>query len=172
MSTLDSARPVRNCLILGAMLLVVACSPANPFDGEWLDAAGRPVPDESEEGEGFVLDTWVVTGHCEWGSATFLLISWPPGRVDADWVTSDIDDGTVRMYVRDPEGLFAGGGLFPGSLVGEFDADADVPASAETSGLHRGDWEIWTSADDDALYLVGPERAERWQRARTYIGCA
>lgn len=139
---------------------------SDPFDGVWLDAEGRPVPDDEPEGEGFVLDTWVGPGHCDWGSATFLLVAWPPGRVDADFVTSDIDDGSARLFVRDPERLF------DGSLLGTLDLDAELPASATATGLHRGDWEIWVTDEDEVLYVVGPDRTERWQRSPTGIWCA
>jgi len=155
-------------LVTLLFILVAGCSVfhGNPFVGDWLDAAGSPVPDEDVEGEGFVLDSFVGSGHCDWDSATFLLISWPPGRVDDDWVTSDIDDGTVRLYVRDPDAIFAS------SLQGEFNADAELPTDAVATGLHRERWEIWTSPDDAAIYLVGPDHVEQWQRATTFIGCA
>lgn len=149
--------------------LVVGCNGSDEFVGDWQDADGNVLPDESFEGEGFVIDSWRVTGHCDWGSATFLLLSWPPGRVDDDWVTSDIEDGTVRLYVRDPDGLF--GDL----LTGEFNSDVGIPDGARTTGIHLGGWEIFLtdgSGDDQTILLAGPDRVEEWQRASTFIGCA
>jgi len=165
-----------HCLVLVSVLTLSACyndapgipepptRPANGFVGQWLDADGRPVPDQSVEGEGLVVKTWVVTGHCEWASVTFMLIAWPPGRVAVE------NDEAVRQYVRDPEDLFEKEGIFTTALAGEFDPDAELPAAAVATGLHREGWEIWTG-DEDSLYLVGPDRTERWQRARDQIWC-
>lgn len=176
MSDSRAAGLARTGLVLGTVLVLAACTLANPFVGEWLDADGRPVPDASVEGEGLVLKTWVVTGHCEWGAVTFMLIAWPPGQVDEELgLPTDVEDGSVRQYVRDPEKVFEEEGIFSGALAGDFDADAELPASAVATGLHHeahdGRWEIWTGDDQDALYVVGPDRTERWQRARDYIGC-
>jgi len=150
---------------------VLALAACNPYVGKWLDADGQPVPDRSVQGEGLVVQTYVVTGHCDWGAATFLLIAWPPGRVEHGNVPSAISDGTARMYVRDPERIFAPEGVSPAGLAGDFEANAELPASAVATGLHREGWEIWTGQDEDSLYLVGPDRTERWQRAGHFITC-
>lgn len=160
---------IRMAALMAVVALIAGCSGSNEFVGDWRDADGAVLPDESVEGEGFVIDSWRVTGHCDWGSATFLLLSWPPGRVDDDWVESDIEDGTVRLYVRDPEGLFAD------LLIGEFNTDAGTPDGATRTGIHLGDWEILfidRGPDDQTILLAGPDRVEQWQRATTFIGCA
>lgn len=159
---------IRLVAVVAVAALVSGCGGSDEFVGDWRDAEGNVLPDESVEGEGFVIDSWRVTGHCDWGSARFLLLSWPPGRVDDDWVTSDIDDGTARLYVRDPDGLFAD------MLIGEFNPDVGVPDGATKTGIHLGDWEILvtdTAANDQTILLAGRDRVEEWQRAPVFIGC-
>jgi hypothetical protein len=39
--------------------------------------------------------------HCAGQSVTFLAMAWPPGKA-----ASSIDAGTVRQYVRDPDGAY------------------------------------------------------------------
>ena len=158
----------RMFVTVAVSVILLGCSGSNEFVGEWRDANGNVLPDESTEGEGFVIDSWRVTGHCDWGSATFLLLSWPPGRLHDDWVTSDIEDGTVRLYVRDPEGLFQD------LLLGEFAPDVGVPDGATTTGIHLGEWEILLvgGGADTTILLKGADRVEEWQRATTFIACA
>jgi hypothetical protein len=102
------------------------------------------------------LDKTVISardylGTCSWETALFLEVGWPLGTVAA---TSE----TTRLFVRDPEGIFA-------DVESErFDAQAELPTDAKHTGFHRGTWELWTSASiaDRAVFLVNGSTVEKW----------
>jgi hypothetical protein len=99
--------------------------------------------------------------HCGWGSATFLTIGWPLGVVPRD-------STQARLYVRDPDGLFADRTLAP------FNASTLLPASAVDTGYRYGTDQLWMdeASVDGLVYLVRGGVVEQWPRGRDDIGCA
>jgi hypothetical protein len=80
--------------------------------------------------------------HCGWEAASFL-------RYRNEW------------YVGDPEGV-----LPPGGTALPYDPGAVPPSDAVATGFREGDRELWTSMSvgRDAVFIVTPERVERWPR--------
>lgn len=100
-------------------------------------------------------------GVCDWGAALFPEMGWPVGTA-----VSSLEAG--KLFVRDPEGTFAG-------MTGDrFDARADLPADAVNTGFHRGVWELWVSPShgDTAVFLVNGDRVERWPLLPTAPACS
>lgn len=97
---------------------------------------------------GLILIAQRGPSHCDWESATFLGY---PARGD--------------QFVRDPQGLFDQG------LVGRYDGNATLPDDADRTGYRQGEDVLWEAANGDALYVVRPDRVERWPRATGPIGC-
>jgi hypothetical protein len=127
-----------------------------PPDGPWLDAQGGPLPDGA-------LTIFRGHEHCDWQPVTFMDLGWPLGTP----VASPLQENTYRQYVRDPEGVLHS------SFSLSFDLDPTLPAAAETTGYHSGDWELWIneSEADRFIYLVNGARVERWPRADPPIYC-
>ena len=98
--------------------------------------------------------------HCDWQSATILTIGWPLGTVAQN-------SGHSRSYIRDPSGVM--GGTYKQRLV----KDAQLPATAKSTGYKLGSIDVYLSpADqDEAVYLVAPSGTERWPRADPMFGC-
>jgi hypothetical protein len=90
-------------------------------------------------------------GTCNWETALFLEVGWPLGTV------ADTPD-TTRLFVRDPDGIFADAESVA------FEAQAELPVDAINTGFHRGTWELWTSATiaDKAAFLVNGNTVEKW----------
>lgn len=130
--------------------------PGHPELAEpWCDASGEGVVLVEDQ-----IGSHIGPGHCGWESVSFLYLGWPPGEV--------IDGYTVRQFVRDPRGEF------PRGLATEYDGDARLPARAYSTGISNGHVEIWLdpASGEDAVYMVGAGRVERWPRAKSIIGCA
>jgi hypothetical protein len=88
--------------------------------------------------------------HCDWGSATFLLIGANPG----------IDEAFHGQYVRDPEDLFTE------LLADEFVADIDRPEDADFTGYSTSKLKLWIAPSTlTAVYLELDDRFEQWPRA-------
>jgi hypothetical protein len=85
-------------------------------------------------------------GHCDWETTIWL-------HIEGD------------LFLRDPDGVLAG------ATVGTFDPDVALPPDAESTGYHEGDRTIWRDGDPDAIYVVLPDRVERWPRAIEELGC-
>lgn len=109
----------------------------------------------------FELVTIAGPGHCNWGSATFMFIGWPPGTV------SPYASG-ARQYVRDPRGLF-----LDGRYRDLLDLHAVLPADARPTGHRFAGVNVYVSPSDqdEAIYLVSRLGAERWPRAEPMILC-
>ena len=138
-------RPVLLAL-LSSLFLLAGCG-GNDWDDAWQTTDGEEVdsrivststgcPDEDEPPD----------EH----DVVYLDLGWPLG---ARWLSNP-----ERQYVRDPSG-----GIVTGS--GPFDATAQLPESARSSGYRRGDAELWLGSDaDEFVYLVFDDHAERWPR--------
>jgi hypothetical protein len=78
---------------------------------------------------------------------------------------TDCYDGTQlrldgRLYVRDP----SGGAYDPETLQGVYAGDAELPADAVDTGYRQGARRLFREAGDAAVYVVSPQRVERWPR--------
>jgi hypothetical protein len=126
-----------------------------PYPGYRWSRDGRPV-DESE------LDTIAGPAHCDWGTATFLFIGWPPGTVTTG-------ASQARQYVRDPLGAIQGH-----AFKERLRRNVTLPADARPTGYRYGRLEIWLSPSDDAegIYVVSGRDAERWPRSDPMTLCA
>lgn len=148
-----------NALGIRAMLptspVAVLFDKPPPYPGYSWTRDGRVV------GE-FELVTIAGPEHCDWQTATFMFIAWPPG-------TTSMNAAGARQYIRDPRGVFE-----KGRYRELLDLDAELPADARPTGHRLGSVEIHVSPSDqdDAIYLVGPGGAERWPRAHEMILCA
>jgi len=91
--------------------------------------------------------------HCDWDSARILVVGEGSGR---------------REYVRDEAGVLDEAG----DALGEFDDDVALPSDATPTGITRGDLELWMVPDDEAIYIVAPDHAERWPRFMRTAACA
>ena len=85
--------------------------------------------------------------HCSWESATFLSI-----------------DGVG--YVADPDGV-----LWNEAAVGEFDADATLPADAVDTGYRNGPEQLWLGADSATAFMVTGEQVEAWPALSQPVAC-
>jgi hypothetical protein len=119
--------------------------------GVWVDGAGNPVPGVWNSVDQTVISARDFLGTCDWDSVLFLEVGWPLGTVAS---TSE----TTRLFVRDPEGIFAD------TENDLFDAEAELPVDAVDTGFHRGDWELWTSQSvgDKGVFLVNGSIVEEW----------
>jgi hypothetical protein len=146
----------RSSLLLIGLTIVTACSgPEQEFIGPWLRPSGQPAGDDYRAGDGFTMASYRGAEHCDWETAVFLEMAWPPGSVLH--ASDDSSEGsTVRWYVRDPDDVldFDAGG---------FSSDAELPSDAEPTGFTRGSWELWTSqVEEGYAFLVSEGRVERW----------
>ena len=76
-----------------------------------------------------------------------------------------------RQYADDPEGVLGPLTALDGSgRVLTFEVLEEVPRGAVPTGFHRGDREIYVDemVIDDYLFVVHPNRTERWPRAEIY----
>ena len=105
-----------------------------------------------EDAEGSRVPTSVIRSmpgaeHCSWESATFLSI-----------------DGVG--YVADPDGV-----LWNEAAVGEFDADATLPADAVDTGYRNGPEQLWLGADSATAFMVTGEQVEAWPALSQPVAC-
>ena len=107
-----------------------------------------------------VINLIVGPSHCDWQSSNFAHIGWPLGHEARD-------SSEARQFIRDPLGLFGD------ALVVPYEASAELPADAVFTGLRNGELELWLSRnDEEAIYIVTGNGAERWPRASPMLGCA
>ncbi|HEY0492084.1 MAG TPA: hypothetical protein VGD57_01265 [Candidatus Dormibacteraeota bacterium] len=99
--------------------------------------------------------------HCNWQSATILMVGWPLGTLSGN-------AGQTRVYIRDPRGVM--GRSYRQTLV----THARLPVDARPTGYKLGSIELYLSSSDrdQAAYLVAPSGAERWPRADPFYACA
>jgi len=96
--------------------------------------------------------------HCDMDSALILDIRWP------------LDGGSAenanRLFVRDPEGVFAE------KTVESFDSDAELPDDAIPTGYEKGTGiELWLANDLSTAYAVDSDTVEAWPALPGW-GCA
>ncbi|MBA2571073.1 MAG: hypothetical protein H0V04_07840 [Chloroflexi bacterium] len=111
----------------------------------------------AEMGEGRTI--WVND------AGRILIASRGPSHCDMETATLIRYPFEGDQYVRDPRGIFED------AVVGTYDGDATLPDDAERTGYRQGEDVLWVAADGDALYVVRPDRVERWPRATGPIGC-
>jgi hypothetical protein len=135
-----------------------------PYAGTWQDRSGRELPDGNPPGERFVLSSYGGSRHCAGQSVTFLAVAWPPGKA-----ASSIDAGTVRQYVRDPDGAYR-----QVRFRSTFARGVPLPPDARATGYHHGPYALWVSPSDADrhVYVQGPDGVERWPRPTDPIYCA
>ena len=114
----------------------------------WTDAEGNKAPDD-------VIHSVLGATHCDWESVVFLYVRWPGEH--------------RRMYVRDPDRT-----IDAGYLETSFSRSIALPHDARFSGYRRDEVELWTSRKtfEREIYLLFPDRVERWPRAEPEFGCA
>ncbi|TWH73399.1 hypothetical protein JD78_01922 [Modestobacter roseus] len=137
-------------LVALAALGTGACGGANsPFVASWTRDG---VPVDRDE-----LDLYRGEGHCDWESALFLHVSWPPGS------------GARRQFVRDPDGVVSP------ALAAAFDGDVSPPDDTVDTGFGTEDGvrlELPPGDDPSEVYLVAPAGAvEAWPLAEPPVGC-
>lgn len=118
-------------------------------------------PDSGER----ILSTDVInvqTGpdHCGWEDGVLLNVAWPLGE-EAETVSE------TRQYLHDPEGVFE-----TEWMRGDYQGDADVPATAKYTGYRTDFMELWlVPEEDEAAYLVFADHVELWPRAVEPLVC-
>ena len=91
--------------------------------------------------------TIIGPAHCGWESTIWLQL-----------------DG--RTYIRDPLGLFAD------RTAGPYLAETELPADATSTGLTSAGRELFTSPDEDFVWIRSGDVIERWPPATEESGCA
>jgi hypothetical protein len=121
---------------------------------EWREASGGGPPWTDRDGCLVRMDVLAESpgpDHCGYERATVLTTGQPVGTP----FSTMHDD---RQYVRDPDGVYG-----DPALAAAFDPDATLPPTAVDSGFRRDGVELWHDpADPSAVWLVGPDRTERW----------
>jgi len=118
--------------------------------GLWERGDHIPLPSDFRLYEGEV--------HCAMDSALILDMRWP------------LDGGSTenagRLFVRDPEGVFAE------ETVESFDPDAELPDDAIPTGYEKGTGiELWLANDLSTAYAVDSDTVEAWPALPGW-GCA
>lgn len=141
---------IRTALPFGSSVAVAFDPPAPGYP--WT-RGGRPVSDNE-------LNTRAGPDHCGWGSATFMLLAWPPGT----FASTAAD---ARQYIRDPQRSIRGTFKVP------FERNVTLPSEARSTGYRLGAVELYLSPTDQDrwVYLVGPSDVERWPRSDPMTGC-
>lgn len=85
--------------------------------------------------------------HCDWESVTFLSLG-------------------DRQYLRDPEGAFG-----PDDLVVDYDGDTRLPDDAVDTGYRLDEQHVWLAGDESSVYVVTPDRTERWPATASQTAC-
>jgi hypothetical protein len=117
-----------------------ACAPAefSPMDARTTDDARWSTTDG---GSTTAVRTEVGSLHCGWDSTVWLTLESPR-----------------RVYVRDPLGVLRSGS------VGEYLGTTDMPGDASPTDLRSHDRELFTTPDQDFVYIRTPVGVERWPR--------
>jgi hypothetical protein len=140
--------------LVSAALLPTGCGTVAGTDWgtAWEDKEGNEV-------SGNIVHSALGATHCDWESVVFLWVRWP-------FVT---DSGGGWMYVRDPDEKTGAD-----SFKTTFARDVTLPRRARFTGYSREDVELWASraSVEREVYLLFPNRVERWPRADPEFGCA
>ncbi|PPK92202.1 hypothetical protein CLV92_11664 [Kineococcus xinjiangensis] len=128
-------------LLLAAGLTACGAGTAPAPTGTWTHEDGRPAAQvQSHPGE----------EHCGWDEAVILTSPREP-----------------RSYVRDPEGVVAGG-----RYAEAFDPDAVLPADAVDTGLRLDGVQLWLGPGGEPAYLRDPDGGvEAWPATEEPLGC-
>lgn len=132
--------------ILVLALSLGACAFGPSPGGTWQNPSGDQVETNG-------LWSWRGdSGHCDWGSATFLWI----GRGAS---VPGIEEAFYDQYVRDPRHLF------DEVLADEFIAGVDLPEDAEFTGYSNSSLRLWiASSITTSVFLEVEDQFERWPR--------
>jgi hypothetical protein len=96
--------------------------------------------------------------HCDMDSALLLDMRWP--------LDGGSTENAERLFVRDPEGVFAK------NTVESFDPDAELPDDAIPTGYEKGTGvELWLANDLSTAYVVDSDTVEAWPALPGW-GCA
>lgn len=111
----------------------------------------------------FEFETIAGPDHCGWQTATMLFIGWPPGTVSKN-------AAEARQYVRDPRGVIQ----HRPELRQQWGPHATLPSDARSTGYRYGPLEVYVGPgdQDQFIYIVGPDGAERWPRSEPMTLCA
>ena len=159
-------------IVLLMQVGLAACDPVNiPSAGpsepaqEFQRPAAWPGPPWSFQGhpvDWHVVETSAGSSHCAMDQAVFMFISWPPGTYAAG-------GSSEREYVRDPNHTILDWQRYLKSTV---DLDAHLPSAAQPTGLTLGRLRLYIGPDaDQAIYVVGKNTTERWQRSDPPLMC-
>ncbi len=143
-----------NRIGLGKTSVAAAFDNPPDYPGYAWTRNGQAVPPEE-------LGTSAGPQHCDLKSVTFLTIGWPLG-------TRSASADQARQYIRDP-----GGAIRSGNLKGTLTLRATLPTDARPTGYRYGSIQIIKSPSDEdrAIYVVGPDVAERWPRSNPVTLC-
>jgi hypothetical protein len=125
-----------------AIVIAIPLAACAPGERVWVD----------EQGNEAAVD-YQGPSHCGWDSARILVVGAGSGR---------------REYVRDEAGVLHEAG----DALAEFDDDVALPSDATPTGITRDDLELWMVPDDEAVYIVAADHAERWPRFMRTAACA
>lgn len=143
-TSLASAVPARDTVAAHFTL------PRSGALGTWT-RGGRPVVREEAQAH-------AGPAHCDWQSATMLVIGWPLGTVSRRV-------SETRQFVRDPRGVLPRSAGKPALAV-------DLPADARDTGYRGGPVELWLAPSDPrGAYLRVGTDVERWPLADPRYTC-
>jgi hypothetical protein len=133
-------------VLVAAVVAVGACGGGGPSSAGW-ERDGVAVPSSR-------LELYQGSDSCDWGSVTFLSLTWP-------------SEADRRQYVRDPDGALSA------DLAGRLRLDAALPADAVPTGLTDDEGlTLWLAPDGSTAYLAdGAGGVEAWPRADPPWGC-
>ena len=145
--------------------LITACqTAADEQAGRWFDRNGSPVPNGYGNAP-LVLSVDFGPGHCNWQDTVFMHMAWPLDQPAGD----HLDQDHVRAYVWQTDDAFA-----PESLTSEPRVVPQMPADAQRTGFHRGDWELWISRShlDEAVFVTDGDTVQSWAYSEVPPACA
>ena len=123
---------------------------------------GKPWSYAGHNVDSDVLTAVAGPSHCNWDSATFLTIGWPPG-------TGALSSSESRQYLRDPTAAVPSV-----ALRGSWMKNPLIPHDANDSGYTYGALKlVLAPSDQDAyVYVVSPRDSERWPRSDPQTTCS
>lgn len=172
---------MRRFLILGMMLLLAACSDEPLTTGVSKHHVGtcanEELTDLSKEPDysADYLHRWQTSDGCDvrldvlmtrqgedacgGEDVADVLMAWPLGSTEKE--------PGYRIYVKDPTGVFN-----DHRTMELYEEDTELPEPARDTGLRQEDLQLWmVPREDDFIYLVDGDRAERWPLDESPAGC-